>query len=65
MTVTAFILVSIKLLKDRAQMKTAFSAVSTTQKSINDIVTQVPKTEIRLNDNTAYSTITVGTDIVN
>ena len=63
--VTAFILLSVKLLKDRAQMKNAFSAVSTTQKTINDVftVTQVPKTEIRLNDNAAYSTIIpIGTD---
>ena len=55
MAVTAVILLSIKLLKDREQMKNAFSAVSTIQKSINE--TQVPKTEIRLNDNAAYSTI--------
>ena len=60
--VILLIVVSMKFLKDKAQMKNVLTTVTTTQNSAGGHSPQAPK--INLNKNAAYSTVTItGTNL--
>ena len=60
--VILLIVVSMKFLKDKAQMKNVLTTVTTTQNSADGHSPQAP--EINLNENAAYSTVTIiGTNL--
>ena len=62
MAIILLIAISMKFLKDKAQMKNALTTVTTTQNTADGHSPQAPK--INLNKNAAYSTVTIiGTNL--